>query len=136
MASTPPSQARYWLRTVRIGLLVTALVIGVLIVLPFLPHRTDFRLVLYSGVIVAGVAGALVVAALPWKRLFDSGVGVRFLYAWSAADIILVSLGIAATGGGRSDLFLVYALTTVFFGMAYPVGGQVALLAFTFVCYL
>jgi hypothetical protein len=31
---------------------------------------------------------------------------MRFLYVWSVADIVLISFAVAATGGGRSDLFL------------------------------
>ena len=39
-------------------------------------------------------------------------------------------------GGTSSELFLLYALTTVFFGAAYPPRPQVGLLAFTFACYV
>ena len=132
--ATPP--IRYWLRSVRIGLLVTLLVIAVLILLPFLPHRAEFQMAPYLGVLAAGAAGGLVVALLPWERLFERGLGVYFLYGWSAADIVLVSVGIAVTGGGRSEMFVIYGLTTVFFGASYPLVGQAGLLAFTFVCYL
>jgi signal transduction histidine kinase len=61
---------------------------------------------------------------------------VRFLYLWSMADIVLVAIGMAATGGGSSPLFFLFALTTVFFGAAYPPRGQACLLAFTIVAYL
>src|SRR5207249_10129714 len=69
-------------------------------------------------------------------RLYQRGLAHYFLYSRSAVDILLISLGIAATGGGRSELFVVYGLTTVFFGASYPLIGQVALLLFTFACYV
>lgn len=127
---------RYWLRSVRIGLLVTVLVIAVLILLPFLPNQAHIQIVPYLGVLTAGAAGGVVIALLPWEGLFERGLGMYFLYGWSAVDILLVSVGIAVSGGGRSEMFLIYGLTTVFFGISYPLAGQAALLAFTFACYL
>jgi signal transduction histidine kinase len=126
----------FWLRTVRIGLLVTGLVLLVLAAFPFLPGHGRVEPAPYIAVLACAAAGAAAVAALPWRRLFERRAGVWFLYAWSAADIVLVSAAVAATGGGRSNLFLLYALTTVFFNASYPVPGQLSLLAFTFVAYL
>jgi signal transduction histidine kinase len=125
----------YWLRTVRVGVVITGLVVAVLMVPPFLPHGRDFHVLPYIGLLAVAAAGGALVALLPWKRLFTRGTGVLFMYAWSAADILLVSGALAVTGGGRSELFLIYALTTVFFG-AYPVRGQVSLLLLTLVSYL
>jgi len=136
MAPAANLPIRYWLRSVRIGLLVTALVILVLILLPLLPHRAEIDTVPYLGVLTAGAAGGVVIALLPWERLFERGVGLYFLYGWSAVDILLVSVGIGVTGGGKSEMFLIYGLTTVFFGASYPLAGQAALLAFTYLCYL
>ena len=51
-------------------------------------------------------------------------------------DILLITGAVGFTGGGRSELFLLYGLTTVFFGAAYPPKGQIGLLGFTFACYL
>jgi signal transduction histidine kinase len=127
----------YWLRAVRIGLGATVIVLATLVVVPFLPH--DFRIdtPAYPLVLVGGTVGGILVALLPWRRLFESGRwGVRLLYVWSMADIALVSVGLAATGGARSSLFFVYALTTVFFGAAYPPRSQVGLLGFTVAAYL
>lgn len=50
-------------------------------------------------------------------------------------DIVLVSFAIAATGGGRSDLFILYALTTLFFVASYPPIVQRLLLGFTVASY-
>jgi signal transduction histidine kinase len=125
-----------WLRTVRIGLLVTGLVLVGLCVFLALPGHGVIETGPYLAVLASAGAGAGTVAALPWRRLFERGVGIRFLYAWSAGDIVLISVAIAVTGGGRSELFLLYALTTVFFNASYPVREQAALLALTFACYL
>jgi signal transduction histidine kinase len=127
----------YWLRAVRIGLVATVIVVGTLFVLPVLPHDFPIHAASYGVVLVGGACGALVVSLLPWRRLFEGGPwGVRMLYVWSMADIVLVSVGVATTGGGASPLFFVYALTTVFFGAAYPPRGQTYLLLFTVGAYL
>ena len=60
---------------------------------------------------------------------------MRFLYVWSVPDIVLISFAVAATGGGRSDLFLLYTLTTFFFVASYPPIAQLALLIFTAASY-
>jgi len=126
----------YWLRTVRIGLVVTLLALVALVIPPFLPGHGLYRTAPYFAVLVLAALGGLMVRSLPWKRLFDQGIGLRFMYGWSAADILLISYAIGITGGGRSDLFPMYGLTTVFFGASYPQRGQAVLLGFTFGCYL
>src|SRR2546425_366499 len=99
MAPATNLPIRYWLRSVRIGLLVTVLVIAVLILLPVLPNEAHIQIVPYLGVLTAGAAGGVVIGLLPWERLFERGVGMYFLYGWSAVDILLVSVGIAVSGG-------------------------------------
>jgi K+-sensing histidine kinase KdpD len=85
-------------------------------------------------VLVIAAAGGACIAVLPWARLFET-TGMRFLYVWSLADIVLISFAVAATGGGRSDLFLLYTLTTFFFVASYPPIAQLALLIFTAASY-
>jgi signal transduction histidine kinase len=126
----------FWLRTVRIGIQVTVLAVVALAVSLLLPHSPEIRTGPYVAILVAAASGTVVVVRLPWVRLLERGVGIPFLYAWSVMDIVLVSLAIWVTGGGHSDLFVLYALTTVFFGTSYPLRGQVALLCLTFACYL
>jgi hypothetical protein len=104
----------YWLHTVRIGLVVTVLVLSALVIPAFLPGHGDYRSWPYFAILAVAAAGGATIALLPWRRWFDTGIGIRFRYAWSAADIVLVSTAIAVTGGGRSELFLVYGLTSVF----------------------
>jgi signal transduction histidine kinase len=127
---------QYWLRAIRIGIQATALVLLVLAALLVLPGDSRIHPVPFSIVLVLAAIGGLTVTLLPWGRLFASPWGLRCLYAWSVADIVLISLAIAASGGGRSELFIGYALTTVFFGACYPRRTHPVLLAFTFACYL
>jgi signal transduction histidine kinase len=127
----------YWLRAVRIGLEATAVVLVTLALLPFLPGEFPIDGPVYWGVIAGGALGGVVVALLPWQRMFENGPwGVRLLYTWSMADIALVSIAITATGSGQSALFVIYTLTSVFFGAAYPPRGQVTLMLFTGVAYV
>lgn len=126
----------YRLGAVRAGLQATVLALLVLILFRLLPGHGTIHDVAYLMVLVSAAFGALGVRLLPWKRLFSSDLGIKTLYAWSALDIVLITVAIGFTGGGRSEMFILYALTTVFFGAAYPTRGQVALLLFTFGCYL
>jgi signal transduction histidine kinase len=133
---SPDLLVQYWLRAIRIGIQATALVLLVLAALLVLPGDPRISPVPFSIVLVLAGAGGLAVTLLPWGRLFASSWGLRCLYAWSVADIVLISLAIAVSGGGRSELFIGYALTTVFFGACYPRRTHPILLAFTFSCYL
>ena len=126
----------FWLRTVRIGLQVTVLALIALVVSLLLPHDPAIHTGAFEPILAVAAVGGGMVAVLPWRRLLEGGLGIPFLYAWSVLDILLVSLAIWATGGARSELFVVYALTTVFFGTSYPARGQVGLLALTIGAYL
>ena len=86
--------------------------------------------------LLAGAVGAVVVAAAPWSRMFESSLGQWAMYMWAAFDIVLISGAVAATGGGRSEVWCVYALTTLFFAASYPPRGQIALLGLTAAGYL
>jgi signal transduction histidine kinase len=126
----------YRLGAVRTGLQATVLALLLLLLFRLVPGHGTIRDAAYVVVLVSASVGAVGVKLLPWERLFATGLGVRTLYAWSVLDILLISVAVAFTGGARSEVFLLYALTTVFFGAAYPPRGQVALLLFTFGCYL
>ena len=76
-------------------------------------QRAPFHRVGLALVLVTAAAGGLH-RRVPWAWPIET-TGMRFLYVWSVADIVLISFAVAATGGGRSDLFLLYTLTTFFF---------------------
>ena len=126
----------YRLRVVRIGLLATWLTIASLVAFDLLAEDEVIQEGPFFLLIAAAAIGAGVISLLPWERLFQSRVGVWTLYAWSALDILLISLLIAYSGGAESEVFLLYFLTTVFFSASYPERGQIGLSVFTIGCYL
>jgi signal transduction histidine kinase len=126
----------YRLGAVRTGLQATVLALLILVIFRLLPGHGRVHDLGYLLVVVSASLGAVGVWLLPWKRLFSTGLGVKALYAWSVLDILLITVAVGFTGGGESEMFLLYSLTTVFFGAAYPPRGQVALLLFTFASYL
>jgi diguanylate cyclase (GGDEF)-like protein len=79
-----------------------------------------------SVLLVVGIqlVTSISVSVLPWPRLFAAGRGEPLLKAWSGVSIVLIAVCIAVTGGGSSRLFLLYALTTVFFAAAYTIRWQ------------
>lgn len=126
----------YLLRTVRVGLTATAMIIAALAAIPFLPGSPVTETGLYWGVLGAAAAGGVLVALLPWAGLFERGHGMVALYLWSLGDILLVTGLLIPTGGGRSGVFWVYMMTTVFFAASYPQRVQAVLTAITAGAYL
>ena len=126
----------YRLRTVRIGVWATIFVLIALFPYIVYPGHDEIQRGPASAVMAIGLVGGLVVAALPWRRLFERGLGMTFMYAWSVLDIALITLLIAFAGDSHMEVFFLYAFTTLFFAASYPARGQISLLSFTFACYL
>ncbi|HEX9823577.1 MAG TPA: ATP-binding protein [Actinomycetota bacterium] len=126
----------YRLRTVRAGVRATWLALFAMALYPLLPGNTVTNLPLYVATSSVAAVGVLLISILPWPRLFDRGWGTRVMALWSTFDIVLVSVAIGASGGQRSTLFVLYALTTLFFALSYPLLSQIALLLFTIAAYL
>jgi signal transduction histidine kinase len=126
----------YRLAAVRVGVYITLLVLAILIGFRLIPGHGTAPLIPYAVILAVALGGVTGIHLLPWDRLFASDLGIKAMYAWSVMDILLITMAVWVTGGGRSELFLLYGLTTVFFGASYPPRGQAALLAFTFACYL
>ena len=123
-------------RTIAIGLQVTGLVLAVMLAWWFLSDRTPMAPRTFWTLWAIGALGAIVASRLPWQPLLGSRRGLWVLYAWSAADIVLISVLIGAKNDPQSPLFFLYALTTIFFAASYPLPGQVALGSFTAAAYL
>ena len=122
-------------RTLRVGMRVTLLAPLAAAAMFLLAMRSRVDLGAY-GLILTGLAVVAALATLlPWDRLLGTKAGMRLLAAWSVTALAMVTIGVWSTGGARSPLVLLYALTTVFFAVAFPPRGQVALLAMTLVCY-
>ena len=126
----------YRLRTVRIGVLATVFVLIALLAYVLYPGHDEINRGASLAVMGVGLIGAIAVAFLPWRRLFERGLGMTFMYAWSVLDIVLVTLLISFAGDSHMEVFFLYAFTTLFFAASYPIRGQLVLLAFTFACYL
>ena len=126
----------YLLRTVRVGVAATWMAVFGLGSFLVLSSDGSLDRALFIGVLAAALAGAAVVSFLPWERLLRTRWGWPALYSWSILDIVLITLLMEASGGGRSVVFVMYALTTVFFSASYPRVAQAALLVFTLACYL
>ena len=125
----------YRLRTVRIGLESTALVLVALGLYLVSLDEGFADKGLFLATLVAAAVGGAVIAALPWRRLFGSAMGIRAMYVWSVMDILLITVLIETSGGANSPLFVLYGLTTVFFAASYPPRAQFVLLLFTIGCF-
>ncbi|MGH8997528.1 MAG: diguanylate cyclase domain-containing protein, partial [Acidimicrobiales bacterium] len=88
--------------------------------------------------IALGIAGAagIVASAMPWSVLGQRRSGQLFLYLWSLIDIGVVGAAVASTGGARSWFWVLFLLTTIFFAVGYPLGGQALLLAASMATYV
>jgi len=98
---------------------ITIASLAVLIIYPLLPNPGEVHPLPYVAFIGSVAVGVVIVACLPWVRLFRSRLGVWSLYAWCFFDIVLITLAVAATGSGESELFVLYTLTSVFLTMSH-----------------
>ena len=103
-------------------LLVPLLSAAVLVV----ARRTDVEMgPLFGLVFVAVAVCAGLATLLPYERLFRTRWGMPVVFAWSVVNLALIAIGIWATGGSGSPLVLLYALTTLFFAVAFTPRTQV-----------
>jgi diguanylate cyclase (GGDEF)-like protein len=137
LASDADLLVGYRMRTVRIAVEVTLMTLVLLVALPFIPGHPPIDGWPYGALIVAAAAGAVGAGVLvPWPKLFAAGWGEWAMFAWSALDIVLVTLAAAATGGPRSELVYLYGLIIIFFAASYAGRKQAPLFAFACACYL
>ena len=126
----------YRMRTVRVAVVATYVVVGLLLLLPVMPGHPPVNMKPYVVLVIVAVTGAAAAGLLPWRWLFAAGWGERVMYVWSTVDILLVTAALGVTGGPRSDVVFLYALTTIFFAASYPIAGQAGLFALTCAAYL
>ena len=126
----------YRIRTVRIGLQTTALVLFVLAPIAILSG--DERILVVPLAILIGLTalGAVWAAVLPWERLFATGKAMKWLYVWSVADIAGITTLLAYAGPDKPNFFFLYVFTTIFFAASYPRRGQAGLFLLTVASYL
>ncbi len=135
MDRTVHALTAFRIRTVRIGVWATLAVLVALLPYVLIAGEDDIKVGPALVLLGLGGAGALVAGALPWARLFDRGLGLPFLYAWSVLDITLITLLISVTGESHMEVFFLYAFTCIF-ATSYPIRAQVLLVAFTIAAYL
>lgn len=135
MTGSPGGPLPIEFRTLRVGMRVTLLAPLAAAAMFVLATRARLDLGGY-GLVLTGLAVAAALATLlPWDRLLATRGGMRLLAVWAVTALGMVTVGVWATGGTHSPLVLLYALTTVFFAVAFSPRGQVALLAMTLVAY-
>jgi signal transduction histidine kinase/DNA-directed RNA polymerase specialized sigma24 family protein len=122
-------------RTLRVGMRVTLLAPLAAAAMFLLATRARLDLGGYGLALTGLAVVASLATLLPWDRLLATRAGMRLLAAWAVSALGMVTVGVWATGGARSPLVLLYALTTVFFAVAFPPRGQIALLAMTLAGY-
>jgi RNA polymerase sigma factor (sigma-70 family) len=107
------------LHTLSIGmrtiLLVPLLSAAVLVV----GRRTDVEMGPFGLVFITVAVSAGLATLLPYERLFRTRWGMPVVFTWSVVNLALIASGIWATGGSRSPLVFLYALTTLFFAVAF-----------------
>ena len=135
-AEREPMPAPLRSTALRVGMQITLLAPFAAAASFVLATHSEIGLGPYAPLFVALAVAAALATLLPWDQLFRSVWGMRVLYAWAGADLILITIGILATDGPPGSLLLVYALTTVFFGVVFPPRAQLVFVVFTLACYV
>jgi RNA polymerase sigma factor (sigma-70 family) len=123
------------LRTLTIGMRMTLLSPLVSAAALVIARRANVEMGPFGLVFVAVAVSAGLATLLPYERLFRKGWGMLALYVWSVVNLTLIAVGIWATGGSSSPLMFQYALTTMFFAVAFSPPAQIILLGLTVASY-
>ena len=100
-----------------------------------LARGTDVDMGPFGLVFVVVAVAAGLATLLPYDRLFRVGWGMPVVFAWSVVNLVLIAIGIWATGGSSSPLAFLYALTTLFSVVAFTPRVQAVFLALTVASY-
>jgi RNA polymerase sigma factor (sigma-70 family) len=123
------------LDTLRISMRTTLLVPLFSAAALVLARRPDVEMGPFGLAFVVAAVCAGLATLLPYERLFRRGWGMPILYAWSVVNLSLIAIGIWVTGGSSSPLLFLYALTTLFFAVAFTPRVQAVFLALTVTSY-
>jgi len=127
----------YRLRTVRVGVQATFFVLACLTAFLLIPSDITVNESVYIATLVVAAVGGAVISLLPWLKLFQKGLGMPVMYAWSVFDIVLITIILSAVGTtGPPFFFILYALTTVFAAASYRPLVQAVLFGFTLAAYV
>lgn len=112
-------RARFWVRHVQVGVVLSELTAGIVVLYALLGHRP-------AALPIAGLAGLVMVAApvlllaLPMLRWSRDHRGALLFYAWSTATTAVVAGITLLDGGAGSPLVWLLVLTLAYAGLAYP----------------
>ena len=123
------------LDTLRIGMRTILLVPLFSAAALVVARRADVEMGGFGPIFLAVAVSAGLATLLPYDRLFRMGWGTPIVLGWSIVNLAVIAIGVWATGGSSSSLIFLYALTTVFFAVAFTPRAQVILLALTVVSY-
>jgi len=128
---------RYALRTVRGGLLTSAVILVVVILYFALPGHGTVNVAACAILVAVAMVITGLIALLPWRDLVTRPAGDWAVYCWALVMVAILDTAIAFTGGARSELFLVLLVVTIFLaGPAYPVPIEVGLTTVTILGYV
>jgi diguanylate cyclase (GGDEF)-like protein len=136
MASERDLHVPYQLRTIRYGIVATVMALVGGIAMPVADPSKVRNPPLYAATLLATAVIVVVVALVPWRQLLSSSLGVRLLFMWAVVDVVVVTAGIAATGGGRSNFYLFYGPVMIYNAACLPGRRQLGLFIFTVGSYL
>jgi len=83
-----------------------------------------------------GAVVALLFVLIPHERVVRSRWREPFFLLWSATQIALTAVVVAADGGSTSPLALLFFIPVVFAALSYPLASVVAIAALDYVAYV
>jgi diguanylate cyclase (GGDEF)-like protein len=120
--SAPPNddfERHFWLDTARVGGWVTIVMVLAVAVYTAAFAPASARLGLGITDALTAVLGALVLRAIPWRRVVASPVKEVLFLTWSLLTIVSVSVMAGFDGGAMSPLTVALLLPVVFASLAY-----------------
>jgi diguanylate cyclase (GGDEF)-like protein len=120
-------RAAYWVRHVRLGVVLTEFAALAVIAYVLLTPGTAQRTAVLVGLAGAAVLAAPLLLVLPVARMVHDPRGSLLFYGWSVAVTGLVAVGSRVDGGASSPLFALLFITLGFMAVTYPPWGVVAM---------
>jgi diguanylate cyclase (GGDEF)-like protein len=117
----------YWIRHVRIGVLLSELSAAAVIGYVLLTHSAGRDNPLILGLCGLVMLGCPLLLALPLAAMMRDSRGPTMFYLWSIATSTLVIIGTRLDGGPSSPLDALLFLTLTFLAVAYSPYGVVAM---------
>jgi diguanylate cyclase (GGDEF)-like protein len=118
-------RALYWLRHLRLGVLLTEAATFLVLAYVWGADRPGARATLAIAVVVVACAPLLLLVPIDsWSRDLR---GVSFFYAWSVLTTAIIATIAMLDGGADSPLLWLLVLTLTYAGLAYPPLGVIAM---------